>query len=99
MKAVKKTEQFLLVYLVLSTISLTAVAQQYRIIPFAGYTLKESFDFAGKQGVIKENAHYGGIFEFRIKTNYSIELLFQQQKTNTTFSDTISHRVINTLIS
>jgi hypothetical protein len=70
----------LVVFLVIALNVLTVSAQQYRVIPFAGYSLKESFDFAGKNGVINQSAHYGMMLEFRIKSNYSMEFMYQRQR-------------------
>ena len=89
----------ILVFLVIILNTVTVTAQQYRVIPFAGYSLQESFDFAGKNSVIDPAVHYGIMFEYRIKSNYSIEMMYQRQETNTEISDATSRKLINTLVS
>ena len=88
-----------LIFFLTMAMSVKGFTQQYRIIPFAGYTLDESFDLAGKKGLINAGVYYGGIFEFRLKSNYSIELMYQRQETDTDFSDTVNRRVIPTALS
>ena len=95
METIKQTSIIFLLLLV----SFCGRAQQYRFVPFAGYALDESFDFAGKQGLINANIYYGGIFEYRIKSNYSIELMFQREETETEFPDPVNPRVIQTALS
>src|SRR5688572_33073190 len=99
MKCYMKHFRTTILILLLASTSFCAVAQQYRLIPFAGYTLDESFDLAGKEGLINANVYYGGIFEFRLKHNYSIEFMYQRQETETEFSDPVNPRVVNTVLS
>ncbi len=66
----------------------SASAQSIKLNGFAGYTFQDKFQLEGTyygysyyEAVIEEGAHYGGSFEFEIRRNKSIELLYQNMPT------------------
>jgi hypothetical protein len=77
-----------LLLVVASLLTAGISAQAVRLNVFTGYTYQDKFPLGGtyygytySEGRIAEGQHYGGSIEFDVRPNKSVELLFQQQKT------------------
>jgi hypothetical protein len=72
--------------LVLASMVSSVSAQNVRLNFFSGYTYQDRFPIGGtyygytySEGRIADGQHYGGSIEFEVRSNHSVELLYQQQ--------------------